>query len=190
VDQIIGEFIQKDKISEISLVSEEDKEAIRKLHNTAAVVAERPAYRLLQDSAAKNPDKTALIAIDRTLTYRELNEEANAVGHVLRRFGAGPETIVAVLADRDSYAYVMREGVLRSGGAFMPVDPEYPEERIRYILDDSKSKLLITTGNVIERRNELIEALQAEGIVIINVQDAVSRKDTGELDVNGTPKTG
>ena len=83
--------------------------------------------------------KKALIAIDRTLTYRELNEEANAVGHVLRRFGAGPETIVAVLADRDSYAYVMREGVLKSGGAFMPVDPEYPEERIRYILDDSKA---------------------------------------------------
>ena len=102
-----------------------------------------------------------------------MNAEANAVGHVLRRFGAGPETIVAVLADRDSYAYVMREGVLKSGGAFMPVDPEYPEERIRYILDDSKAKLLITTGAVIERRREFIEALQSEGITIINVQDAV-----------------
>ncbi|MBR6171748.1 MAG: AMP-binding protein, partial [Eubacterium sp.] len=186
VDQIIGEFICKDKVSEIGFLSEEDKEAIIHLHDTAAAVAERPAYRLLQDSTGKHPEKKALVAIDRTLTYRELNEEANAVGHVLRRFGAGPETIVAVLADRDSYAYVMREGVLKSGGAFMPVDPEYPEERIRYILDDSKAKLLITTEAVIERRRELLEALQSEGITIINVQDAITGgiRTVNETDTN------
>ena len=85
----------------------------------------------------RNPDASALVACDRTLTYGELNAEANAVGHVLAEAGAGPETMVAVLADRDSWAYVMRQAALKSGGAFLPIDPEYPEERVRYILEDS-----------------------------------------------------
>ena len=68
----------------------EEEEAVRKLHDTDFPVAARPAYRLLEDSARKYPDKTALIAADRTLCYRELNEEANAVGHALVEAGVGP----------------------------------------------------------------------------------------------------
>ncbi|MBO7663673.1 MAG: amino acid adenylation domain-containing protein, partial [Clostridia bacterium] len=173
-DRIAGEFIRKATVGEIELVNEEDRQAILTLHDTTAEVAYRPAYRLLQDSAEKYPDRIALIAVDRTLSYRELNEEANAVGSVLRGYGAGPETIVAVLADRDSYAYVMREGVLKSGGAFMPVDPEYPEERIRFILEDSGAKLLLTTAKVTERRKAFLQALQAEGITVIRAEEAAA----------------
>ncbi|MBR1477762.1 MAG: hypothetical protein IJ608_07360, partial [Lachnospiraceae bacterium] len=82
-DRVISEFAQKEKAGEISLVGEDEEEAIRRLHDTDWPVAERPAYRLLQDSAEKYPERKALIAVDRTLTYRELNEEANAVGHAL-----------------------------------------------------------------------------------------------------------
>ncbi|MBO7664183.1 MAG: amino acid adenylation domain-containing protein, partial [Clostridia bacterium] len=174
LDQIVSDMTVQETVREIELVSEAGREAILSLHDTDAAVAERPAYRLLQDSAEKYPDRIALIAVDRTLTYRELNEEANAVGHTLREHGAGPETIVGVMADRDSYADVMREGVLRSGGAFMPIDPEYPEERIRFILEDSGSRLLITTGRVMERRKDLIAALRAEGITVIDAMEAVS----------------
>ncbi|MBR4576904.1 MAG: AMP-binding protein, partial [Clostridia bacterium] len=128
LDRIVLQMTEKETVGEISLIGEEEVQAILSLHDTDVAVAERPAYRLLQDSAEKVPEKTALVAADRTLTYRELNAEANAVGRILREHGAKPETIVAVMADRDSYAYVMREGVLKSGGAFLPVDPEYPEE--------------------------------------------------------------
>ncbi|WP_044933015.1 condensation domain-containing protein, partial [Oribacterium sp. NK2B42] len=184
MDRIVSELIVRDKIGDISLVIEEDKQKIISLHDSFYAVKERPAYRLLQDSAEENPDKVALVAVDRTLTYKELNEEANAVGHALiaearkihaDSFGAfghesavmmddslarytggvsgdriatggvvgglstepcdgsegshglAPDTIVAVMADRDSYAYVMRDGVLKAGGAFLPIDPEYPE---------------------------------------------------------------
>ncbi|MBO7663041.1 MAG: amino acid adenylation domain-containing protein, partial [Clostridia bacterium] len=173
-DRIAGEFIRKATVGEVELVSEEDRQAILTLHDTTAEVAERPAYRLLQDSAEKDPEKTALVAADRTLSYRQLNEEANAVGATLRECGAGPETIVAVLADRDSYAYVMRQGVLKSGGAFLPIDPEYPEERIRFILEDSGAKLLLTTGRVIERRKAFLQALQAEGIMVVEAEKAAA----------------
>ncbi|MBO7364490.1 MAG: non-ribosomal peptide synthetase, partial [Lachnospiraceae bacterium] len=182
-DRIAGEFLRKEKVAEIELTAEEDRQAILNLHDTASEVAERPAYRLLQDSAEKAPEKTALIAVDRTLSYRELNGEANALGRLLREHGAGPETIVGVMADRNSYAYVMREGVLKSGGAFMPIDPEYPEERIRFILEDSGSKLLVTTGNVIGRRKEFIHALQAEGITVLDAVEAVSSGSRENLNV-------
>ncbi|MBR4344503.1 MAG: amino acid adenylation domain-containing protein, partial [Lachnospiraceae bacterium] len=195
VDNIAGEFLTKEKIGDISLVSTEDEESILKLHDTEAKVAERPAYRLLQDSAKKNPEKTALIAVDRSLTYRELNEEANAVGHALVDAGLKPDTMVAVLADRDSYAYVMREGVLKSGGAFMPIDPEYPEERIQFILEDSGAKLLVTTGKVINRRNEFFDKLKTEGYTIIDAEFAIGSKthDSTTLDStthNSAPEAG
>ncbi|MBP3818864.1 MAG: AMP-binding protein, partial [Butyrivibrio sp.] len=147
-DRILLELTRKETIGDIELVSEEDKKDILTLHDTEFTVTEKPAYRLLQDSAEENPDKVALVAVDRTLTYKELNEEANAVGHALIAeirmvqtglgavSGLDPDTIVAVMADRDSYAYVMRDGVLKAGGAFLPIDPEYPEERIRFILED------------------------------------------------------
>jgi len=155
MNSIVIGLTEKETIGEIALVSEADRQAILALHDTSFAVEARPAYRLLQDSAEKYPERTALIAIDRTLTYRELNGEANAVGHILREYGAGPDTIVAVMADRDSFAYLMRQGALKSGGAFMPIDPEYPEERIRFILEDSGAKLMIATKRVIERRSEL-----------------------------------
>ncbi|WP_044933034.1 condensation domain-containing protein, partial [Oribacterium sp. NK2B42] len=82
-DRIVSGFIEKETIGDIELVSEEDKKDILNLHDTKFTVKEKPAYRLLQDSAEKNPDKVALVAVDRTLIYRELNEEANAVGHAL-----------------------------------------------------------------------------------------------------------
>ncbi|MBQ3463814.1 MAG: amino acid adenylation domain-containing protein, partial [Clostridia bacterium] len=184
MDQVINEFLTKENISDISFVSNDDEKAILSLHDTDFKVEEKPAYRLLQDSAEKYPDRNAVIAVDRTLTYRELNEEANALGHLLRDNGAQPETIVAVMAERDSYAYIMRQGVLKSGGAFLPIDPEYPEERIRYILENSNSKLLVTTASVIEKRKDLLEALSNEGVTIINVQEAVSNGDKNNLNID------
>ena len=88
-----------------------------------------------------------------------------------------PESIIAVMADRDSYAYVMRQGVLKSGGAFLPIDPEYPEDRIRFILEDSGAKLLVTKREILERRREMFDAVAASGVELICVEDAVKEGD-------------
>ncbi|MBQ2670238.1 MAG: AMP-binding protein, partial [Clostridia bacterium] len=184
IDTIACEMLTKENAGDISLTTDRDREDILKLHDSDFAVRERPAYRLLQDSAEKYPDRNAVIAVDRTLTYRELNEEANALGHLLRDNGAQPETIVAVMAERDSYAYIMRQGALKSGGAFLPIDPEYPEERIRYILENSNSKLLVTTASVIEKRKDLLDALSNEGVTVVNAQEAVSNGDKNNLNID------
>jgi amino acid adenylation domain-containing protein len=183
MDVITGEFLKKKQLGDVRLTTKADEEQIRSLHDSSFPVNERPAYRLLQDSAEKNPDKKAVVAKDRTLTYKELNEEANALGFVLRQKGAGPESIIAVMADRDSYAYVMRQGVLKSGGAFLPIDPEYPEDRIRFILEDSGAKLLVTKREILERRRGLFDSISEGGVELLCVQDAVKEGEKRNLNV-------
>ena len=183
LDHVIGELLEKETLGEITLLSEDEEQKVRALHDTDFPVAERPAYRLLQDSAERLPEKTALIAVDRTLTYRELNEEANAVGHALRKAGAGPETIVAVLAERNSMAYVMRQDVLKSGAAFLPIDPDYPDERISFILEDSGAKLLIAARSVLHKREALFDSLAARGVAVIEAEDTVSRHERENLNL-------
>ena len=187
VDHIASEILKKEKLSDITLTTAEDESEILSLYDTAFEVPERPAYRLLQDAAEKYPDRKALIATDRTLTYKELNEEANALGHFLKAAGAEPDAIIAVLADRNSYAYVMRQGILKSGGAFLPIDPEYPEDRIRYILEDSGAKLLVTTGEILEKGKTLFDRLASSGVKIISVDDALSTSDRNDLDLAVSP---
>ncbi len=184
LDVVSQEFMSKDKISDISLVSDYDIEAIKNVHDTIVNVPAKPAYRLMQDSAERFSERTAVAACDRKLTYKEFNEEANKVGHSLISKGVKPDTIVAVLADRNSYAYVMRQGVLKSGGAFLPIDPEYPEDRIRFILEDSKAKLILTTSDILTRRKDLFDALGSEGIEVVAVEDALQNKDSSNPNVD------
>ncbi len=184
MDRVVAELIRATLVKDIVLTDEEDIKKIQNLHDSSFPVKERPAYRLLQDSADKDPGKKALVAKDRTLTYKELNEETNALGHVLRQKGAGPESIIAVMAERDSYAYVMRQGVLKSGGAFLPIDPEYPEERIRFILEDSGAKLLVTKREVLNSHREMFDSFAANGMELICVEDAVKDGDHDNLNVD------
>ena len=184
LDNVISEMLVKEKLGDISLVTRENEESIKNLYDTAFPVAERAAYRLLQDAAAKNPQRPALIAEDRTLTYRELNEEANCVGYILREEGAVPDSIVAVLADRNSYAYVMRQGVLKSGAAFCPIDPEYPEDRINFILKDSGTNTVITEKRIAEKRAELFEHIIASGVKVLYVEDCITASHRSDLNVS------
>ncbi len=184
IDHIAGEMISKDNIQNITLISEQDKKAISELYDSAYPVVMRPAYRLLQDQTEKTPDRKAVVADDRTLTFRQLNEEANALGHCLKKAGAGPDTIVATLGERNSYAYVMRQGILKSGGAFLPIDPEYPEDRIRFIVEDAGVKLIVTTGSVIEKRRAFLDELALTGIRIIDVCEAVKEESRNDLNVD------
>ena len=183
LDTVCGEMLVREKVRDIHLIREEEEQAVLALYDTDWPVKERPAYRLLQDTAARVPDKTALIAIDRSLTYEELNGEANALGHALAEAGAAPETIVAVMADRNSFAYVMRQGVLKSGGAFMPIDPEYPEERISYILGNSGAKLLVTTEDIYRRRRDLTGMLASLKVKTLLVDQIISGYSRENLNV-------
>ncbi|MBP3885353.1 MAG: amino acid adenylation domain-containing protein, partial [Olsenella sp.] len=168
-------------------MTEQEFRRLLSIHDTDWPVEYRPAYRLLEDSAHAHPDRAALVACDRTLTFGELNAEANALAHALVEEGATTETKVAVLAERDSWAYVMRTAPLKAGAAFMPVDPDYPEERVRYILEDSGCRLVVATQAVLDRRADLFGALADLGLTVIEATSAVASHDTSDLGLDVAP---
>ena len=102
-------------------------------------------HKLFERSAEENADKTALIAKDATLTYRELNEKANIVAHHLIDRGIKTSDSVALLLPRESCFFACLFGVNKAGAAFIPCDPQYPADRINHIIADSEAAFIITT---------------------------------------------
>jgi amino acid adenylation domain-containing protein len=99
---------------------------------------------LFQQQAARAPDAVALFAGDQALTYRELNARANQLAHHLRRRGAGSELPVAVCMGRTPEMIITLLGILKSGSPYLPLDPAYPADRLRYMLDDTRAVLIVS----------------------------------------------
>jgi len=99
---------------------------------------------LFEAQVEQTPDRTALVAGEERLTYRELNRRANQLAHHLRRMGVGPEVLVGVLLERSADMLVGLLGVLKAGGAYVPLDPAYPQDRISFMLKDATTKVLLT----------------------------------------------
>ncbi|GKS12639.1 plipastatin synthase subunit E [Paenibacillus chitinolyticus] len=108
-------------------------------------------HGLIEEQAARVPDATAVVFEQERLTYRELNERANRLARSLRAAGVQPDQLVGLMAGRSLEIAVGILAVLKAGGAYVPIDPEYPEERIRYLLEDSGAKLLLTQRRLLDR---------------------------------------
>ena len=109
------------------------------------------AHQLFEAQAEKTPDLPALVFEGETLSYRELNESANRFAHHLRRRGAGPETLVAIYAERSFEMISGLLGVLKAGAAYLPLDPSYPEELTAFMLEDARVPLLLTQERLLPR---------------------------------------
>lgn len=105
---------------------------------------------LFEEQVGLTPDDTALVFENKRLTYRELNEEANQLAHYVRNQGAiGVDDIVALQVERSEWMIVAILGVLKAGGAYLPIDPAIPKQRLAFLLRDSKPKLLIRDEHTI-----------------------------------------
>ena len=104
-------------------------------------------HKLFEKAAAGSPDKTALIAVDDTLTFRQLDERANIAANGLISRGVGIGDSVAILLPRVSAFFACMFGVNKAGAAFIPCDPQYPADRINHIISDSGAAFIITTSD-------------------------------------------
>ncbi|MEU4878811.1 amino acid adenylation domain-containing protein, partial [Streptomyces sp. NPDC021608] len=111
---------------------------------TVAGAAEVSVVERFEAQAARTPDATALTFGACVLTYAELNARANRLARFLVERGAGPETYVAIVLPRSAELVVSLLAVLKSGAAYVPVDPEFPEDRIAHVLEDSRPVLTLT----------------------------------------------
>jgi amino acid adenylation domain-containing protein len=102
------------------------------------------AHELFEAQVERTPDGVAATFEGRQLTYRELNRRANQLAHHLRRLGVGPETLVAICVERSLEMVVGVMGVLKAGGAYLPLDPTYPKDRLQFMLEDAAAPVLLT----------------------------------------------
>ena len=130
------------------------------------------AHELFELQVAKTPDATALIFESREMSYRELNARANKVAHHLRRAGVGPDSLVGICMRRSPEMVVAALGVWKAGGAYVPLDPEYPPERLLFMIDDARTRLLLTQENC----RALLGSFEGEAIYLDSGWSALARE--------------
>ncbi|CCH94319.1 McnC protein [Microcystis aeruginosa PCC 9432] len=108
-------------------------------------------HQLIEEQAARTPDGVAVVFENQQLTYAQLNNRANQLAHYLRSLGVETEVIVGLCVERSLDMIVALIGILKAGAAYLPLDPEYPQERLQFMLEDSQVPLLLTQSSLIDK---------------------------------------
>ena len=137
-------------IKDITVLSTEEREKILRNFNDTAVEYPRDKciHELFEEQVERTPDKIALVASDKKVTYRELNEEANRIANNLIEKGIGKGDIVGLMLPRKSYLLSALFGILKTGAAYLPIDSELPKERIEYMCKDTNARLVVSMDNI------------------------------------------
>ena len=119
-----------------------------------------PVHRLFSRRAAATPDAPALVINGRVLCYGELESQSNRLAHRLRELGVKPEQLVGLALERSFDMVVGLLAILKAGAAYVPFDPDYPRERLYYMLEDSGIRLLLSHRSLFELLGELPEGVE------------------------------
>ncbi|MCP4149678.1 MAG: AMP-binding protein, partial [bacterium] len=152
------------KAGELEIITGEEKQKIVYEFNDteAEFPSEKNICQLFEEQVTKTPGNIAVITgtqegntpPHRELTYRQLNDKAGKLAQTLRTKGIKPNTIAALKVERSPEMLVAIFGIIKAGGAYLPIDPAYPPERVRYIMQDSKAGVLLTKGHQTLEGNE------------------------------------
>lgn len=140
-------------LSEISILKDEDRKLILEDFNNTAeeYPKDKTIYELFEEQVQKTPDNTAVVYKDEALSYKELDEKANCLANTLiSKYSIKSEDIVAVMVQDSVDIMIGIMGILKAGAAYLPIDPQYPQDRINYMLEDSGAKLLLTQSKYMD----------------------------------------
>ncbi len=145
--EILLEGITPDsRIATLPLFTEEEKQQLLAAWQGPVVEFPRDKciHQLFEAQAERTPDDVALVFHEEELTYRELDQRATQLARYLRKQGVGPDVVVGVCIERSLEMMVGVLGVLKAGGAYLGLDPAYPQERLQLMLDDVQAQVLVT----------------------------------------------
>ncbi|WP_161855558.1 non-ribosomal peptide synthetase [Bradyrhizobium sp. CCBAU 051011] len=133
------------RLSEIAQLSAEEHDQLRRWNDTAqSIGAAECIHHILERAAAARPEAVALDFEGRTLSYGELNRQANQLANHLLTLGVGPDVVVGIFTERSIEMIVGLFGILKAGGAYLPLDPRYPGSRLAFMLADTKVQVVLT----------------------------------------------
>jgi len=157
------------------LSEEETKRILYDFNNTASEYPKvQTIHRLFEEQAKQWPDRIAVVYEDSQFTYRYLNSKANQLARVLRGNGVRPDSIVALVMDRSVEMIIGIMGILKADGAYLPIDPGFPPERVKYVVEDSQAELMVT-------REKFNRQVSFAGIIInIDIENNAIYKGKGE----------
>ncbi|WP_414501635.1 amino acid adenylation domain-containing protein [Zymobacter sp. IVIA_5232.4 C2] len=148
-------------VSALPMLSDDLRDQVIEGFNATAHDYPREAsiHALMERQVAQTPDAVAVVYAGTSLTYAELNDQADRLAHWLVAQGVAADQRVAIALPRGLSMVVAVLAVLKAGGAYVPLDPAYPDDRLRYILEDSRPAVLITTPDFPARMAPLPDAL-------------------------------
>ncbi|WP_311083194.1 non-ribosomal peptide synthetase [Paenibacillus polymyxa] len=134
------------RLADMDMLTEEDKHLLLYEFNNTSAYFPRNAtiHGRFEQQVSRTPDDMAILFGDKCMTYQELNELANRLARTLRTEGVGPDQPVGIIAQRSPEMMIGIYAILKAGGAYVPIDPGYPQERIQYMLEDSRTQLVLT----------------------------------------------
>ncbi|MBN1050272.1 amino acid adenylation domain-containing protein [Clostridium botulinum] len=162
IQQVINDTTVK--IADIRIVSMDEENQILNNFNNTFLSYDRHAtiHKLFERQVEKTPDSIAVEYYNEKITYRELNEKANVLARKLCSLGIKEESIVAIKVDKSIEMMVGIIAILKSGGAYLPIDPEYPLERSKFMINDSGTKVVLTQQKFLKG----LDIEEFDGIVV------------------------
>ena len=155
------------------LTPQEERQLLVEWNDTARDYPTRATiHELFEQQAGRTPEATALECGDERLSYQELNRRANQLAHLLRRRGVGPGVPVGLYLERSAEMLVALLGVLKAGGAYLPLDPSNPQERLGFILEDAQAPVLLTESRLAGQ----LSSCRAEAIHLDAVGQELARE--------------
>jgi amino acid adenylation domain-containing protein/thioester reductase-like protein len=153
------------KVCNLDMVSESERHKILyEFNNTKTDYhKDKTVYELFEEQVLKTPTAVALTYEDQSMTYEELNNKVNQLASFLREKNVQPNDIVGIMTNRSFEMIIGIYSIIKAGGAYLPIDPNYPEDRIKYMLEDSKANILLT-------QMDLLDTVKFNG-EIINLDD-------------------
>ena len=138
-------------IKDINIITPDEEKMLNTFNDTFEPVNNDTAISLFEEQVRMNPDNIALICNDEKLTYAQLNAKANSLAHYLLKKGIKPNDIVCIMANRSLETIICMLGILKSGAAFLNLDPTYPVDRTKYYINDSNVQYVLVQKELSEK---------------------------------------
>lgn len=141
------------QIAEHEMVTpREQQQLLYDFNQTDAVWPEdQCVHYIIEDHAKRNPDQIAISFRGELMSYGELNQKANQLAHYLRNTGIGPDDYVGIMMDNSFEMIVSILGILKSGGCYVPMKPDFPADRVRYMLENCGAKYMVTVKKYFDK---------------------------------------